>query len=149
MIATQKRYSSFVDTGFLWKITSFQIGEIYQFMQMIGFLQHKTKCLCIQKWDDLVGEDVINKHSGIWQAPYCWWQPEIRLHNQLRLVVYSIVYRGFIHPTGGWPWDFFHQQSRHGSLQEMDHGCVHRHPPGACTESWVFGRATQKGTLTL
>ena len=40
------------------------------------------------------------QQSGIWEAPYCWWQPEIRLHNQLRLVVYPIIHRGFIHPTG-------------------------------------------------
>ena len=29
--------------------------------------------------------------------------------HQLRLVVYPIVYRvfmDFIHPNGGWPWDF-------------------------------------------
>ena len=25
--------------------------------------------------------------------PYCWWQPEIRRENQLRFVVYPIIYR--------------------------------------------------------
>ena len=30
--------------------------------------------------------------------------------HQLRLVVYPIIYTGFIHPNGGWPRDFFHQQ---------------------------------------
>ena len=32
------------------------------------------------------------------------WNPA----NQLRLVVYEIIYRGFQkHPKGGWPWDFW------------------------------------------
>ena len=26
--------------------------------------------------------------------------------HQLRLVEYPIIYRGFIHPNGGWKWDF-------------------------------------------
>ena len=35
------------------------------------------------------------QQAGIWEAQNCWWQPEIRLYNQLRFVVYPIVYGGF------------------------------------------------------
>ena len=34
---------------------------------------------------------------------YCWWQPEIRCENQLRLVVYPIIYRVFSTIPGGSP----------------------------------------------
>ena len=36
---------------------------------------------------------------------YCWWLKS-GVH-QLRLVVYPIIYKGFIHPNGGWEWDFW------------------------------------------
>ena len=66
----------------------------------------------------------VKQPIGFWVAEmdgsYCWWLKSG--DHQLRLVVEIPLFTtGFLHPTGGWPWDFSHH--RPGELRG----------PGFCT----------------
>ena len=55
------------------------------------------------------GASRLQYHLFLWYhrflGPYCWWFRNPA--NQLRLVVYPTIYRGFSTIPGGWPWDFW------------------------------------------
>ena len=55
----------------------------------------------------------VKQPIGFWVAEmdgsYCWWLKSG--DHQLRLVVEIPLFTtGFLHPTGGWPWDFSHHR---------------------------------------
>ena len=53
----------------------------------------------------------------------CWFR------NSANPVVYPVIYQGFTHPNGGWPWDFW---TINGTVRSLEKACdrVWRWPYG-------------------
>ena len=64
--------------------------------------------------------------------------------HQLRLVVHPIICRDFIHPTGGWPWDFWLP-----SVQYDGWPTVNKNLYTPKFEAYVFTKCCPKLRITL